>query len=151
MHLFLYLFCFQNPDCPSEPLWVIGKEKVQAMGTARAKTLSEECEWCGRQMVRAERGRGDQGLRSERCQVQSGEPWWLWVGLGFHAAYGRDLLEDFEQRITWSHIFLKDDLKWKKRSVKRILQWSRREKMAVKPERWLWRWWELFISRHIWG
>ena len=51
-------------------MWIIGKEKVQAMETARAKTLSEECEWRGKQIVRTEkRGRGEQDLRSERRQV----------------------------------------------------------------------------------
>lgn len=29
------------------------------MGIARAKTLSEACEWCGRHMVRAEKGEGE--------------------------------------------------------------------------------------------
>lgn len=40
-------------------MWIIGKGKAQATGTARAKILSEECEWCGRQIVRAEKGEGE--------------------------------------------------------------------------------------------
>ena len=89
MHLFLYLFCFQNPDCPSEPPGVIGKEKVQAMGTARAKTVSEEGEWCGRQMVRAERGEGETkawGQRDARSSLENPDGCGWALGFMLHTA-----------------------------------------------------------------
>lgn len=48
------------------------------MGTARAKTLSEECEWRGRQLVRAEKGEGEnktRGQRDARSSLENPEGW----------------------------------------------------------------------------